>query len=137
MSPAAQARLIRRLIDKIKKSSAALTDVRYEGPEGAEAVVVSYGITSRVTLPAVAEARARGHKIGVLRLRVVWPFPEHVIRDLATRTRAFVVPELNMGQIVHEVERCAGGTKVVSVPHAGGTVHDPNVIRDAILEALR
>jgi 2-oxoglutarate/2-oxoacid ferredoxin oxidoreductase subunit alpha len=42
-----------------------------------------------------------------------------------------------MGQIVHEVERCAGGTKVVSVPHAGGTVHDPNVIRDAILEALR
>jgi len=99
--------------------------------------VVSYGITSRVTLPAVAEARARGRRIGVLRLRVVWPFPEHVIRDLATRVKAFVVPELNMGQIVHEVERCAGGTKVVSVPHAGGTVHDPNVIRDAILEALR
>ena len=137
MSAAAQARLVRRLIEKIKKSSAALTDVKHERLEDAEAVVVSYGITSRVMLPAVAEARARGHKIGVLRLRVVWPFPEHVIRDLATRIRAFIVPELNMGQIVHEVERCAGGTKVVSVPHAGGTVHDPNVIRDAILEALR
>ncbi|MBP1603101.1 MAG: 2-oxoglutarate ferredoxin oxidoreductase, alpha subunit [Acidobacteria bacterium] len=137
MSPAAQARLIRRLIDKIKTSAAALTDVQHEGLDDAEAVVVSYGITSRVTLPAVAEARARGRRIGVLRLRVVWPFPEHVIRDLATRVKAFVVPELNMGQIVHEVERCAGGTKVVSVPHAGGTVHDPNVIRDAILEALR
>ena len=137
MTPAAQARLIRRLIDKIKTSAAALTDVQHEGLDDAEAVVVSYGITSRVTLPAVTEARARGRRIGVLRLRVVWPFPEHVIRGLATRVKAFVVPELNMGQIVHEVERCAGGTKVVSVPHAGGTVHDPNVIRDAILEALR
>jgi 2-oxoglutarate ferredoxin oxidoreductase subunit alpha len=137
MSPNAQARLIRRLIDKIKKDVVALTDIQHEGLEDAEAVVVSYGITSRVTLPAVADARARGHKIGVLRLRMVWPFPEHVIRDLATRVKAFIVPELNMGQIVHEVERCAGGTKVVSVPHAGGTVHDPNVIRDAILEALR
>jgi 2-oxoglutarate ferredoxin oxidoreductase subunit alpha len=137
MSPAAQARLIRRLIDKVKKNAAALTDVEADGIDGAEAVVVAYGITSRVVLPAVTAVRAKGRRIGVLRPRVVWPFPERVIRDLATRVRAFIVPELNMGQIVLEVERCAGGTKVVSVPHAGGTVHDPNVIRDAILEALR
>jgi 2-oxoglutarate ferredoxin oxidoreductase subunit alpha len=137
MSPAAQARLVRRLIDKIKKAGSALTDVEAEELDGAEAVVVSYGITSRVVLPAVAAARAKGRRIGVLRPRIVWPFPEQTIRDLAARVKAFVVPELNMGQIVHEVERCAGGTKVVSVPHAGGTVHDPNVIRDAILEAVR
>ena len=137
MNAAGQARLVRRLIDKIKRNVPALTDVVEDGMDDAEAVVVSYGITSRVVLPAVAAARARGHRIGVLRLRVVWPFPEHVIRKLAARVRAFVVPELNMGQIVHEVERCAGGTRVVSVPHAGGTVHDPDVIRDAIVEALR
>jgi 2-oxoglutarate ferredoxin oxidoreductase subunit alpha len=137
MSPAAQSRLIRRLIDKIKTHAAALTDVETDGLDGAEAVVLSYGITSRVVLPAVAAARAKGRRIGVLRPRIVWPFPEQVIRDLATRVKAFIVPELNMGQIVHEVERLAGGTKVVSVPHAGGTVHDPNVIRDAILEAIR
>lgn len=137
MSPSAQARLIRRLIDKIKRSAVALTDVVEEGVDDAEAIVVSYGITSRVVLPAVAAARARGRKIGLLRLRIVWPFPEHRIRALAPHVKAFVVPELNMGQIVREVERCAGGTRVASVPHAGGTVHDPNVIRDAILEALR
>jgi 2-oxoglutarate ferredoxin oxidoreductase subunit alpha len=137
MTPAAQSRLIRRLIDKIKENAAALTDVEEDGLDGAEAVVVSYGITSRVVLPAVAAARAAGRRIGVLRPRIVWPFPERMIRDLATRVKAFVVPELNMGQVVHEVERCAGGTRVVGVPHAGGTVHDPNVIKDAILEALR
>jgi 2-oxoglutarate ferredoxin oxidoreductase subunit alpha len=137
MTPPAQARLIRRLIDKVKKNAVALTDVETDALDGAEAIVVSYGITSRVVLPAVAAARAAGRRIGVLRPRIVWPFPEHLIRDLATRVKAFVVPELNMGQIVHEVERCAGGTRVVSVPHAGGAVHDPNVIKDAILEALR
>ena len=137
MSPAAQGRLIRRLIDKIKKNAAALTDIETDGADDAEVVVVSYGITSRVMLPAVSEARALGRRIGVLRLRIAWPFPEHVIRDLATRVKAFVVPELNMGQMVREVERCAGGKRVVGVPHAGGTVHDPNVIKAAILEALR
>jgi 2-oxoglutarate/2-oxoacid ferredoxin oxidoreductase subunit alpha len=137
MNAAGQARLIRRLVDKIKKHATTLTDVVEDGVDGADAIVVSYGITSRVVLPAVTAARARGLKIGVLRLRVVWPFPEHVIRQLAIHAKAFVVPELNMGQMVHEVERCAGGKRVVSVPHAGGTVHDPNVIRDAIVEALR
>ena len=51
---------------------------------------------------------------------------------------AFVVPELNLGQVVLEVERCAAGTcRVVSVPHAGGAVHCPDVICQAIVEAAR
>jgi 2-oxoglutarate ferredoxin oxidoreductase subunit alpha len=137
MNAAGQARLIKRLIDKIKKNLPAITDVVEDGTAGAEAIVVSYGITSRVVLPAVTALRAKGRKIGLLRLRTVWPFPEELIRTLARQTRAFVVPELNMGQMVREVERCAGGTRVVSVPHAGGTVHNPAVIGEAILEALK
>jgi 2-oxoglutarate ferredoxin oxidoreductase subunit alpha len=43
-----------------------------------------------------------------------------------------------MGQMVREIERSAGGrAKVVSVPHAGGSVHHPEVILKAILEAAR
>ena len=137
MTVPGQAKLLGRLIDKIKKNAVALTDVVADGLEDADAVVVSYGITSRVALPAIAALRAEGLKIGSLRLRAVWPFPEHVIRELATHVKAFVVPELNMGQIVREVERFAGGARVVSVPHAGGTVHNPTVIEQAIREALR
>ena len=52
--------------------------------------------------------------------------------------KAFVVPELNLGQMVHEVERAAAGrAAVIPVTHAGGTVHDPDVILKAILEAAR
>jgi|ERR1035437_2759497 hypothetical protein len=39
--------------------------------------------------------------------------------------------------MVHEVERHAAGlAKVISVPHAGGTVHKPEVILQAILQAV-
>jgi 2-oxoglutarate ferredoxin oxidoreductase subunit alpha len=83
-------------------------------------------------------ARAQGIKAGIFRLISAWPFPEQHIRDLAGRVKAFVVPELNMGQMVQEVERhAAGRAKTISVPHAGGTVHKPEVILQAILEAAR
>jgi 2-oxoglutarate/2-oxoacid ferredoxin oxidoreductase subunit alpha len=137
MNAAAQSSLVQRLCDKIRLNVAAISDVVEDGTADAEAVVVAYGITSRVVLPAVNALRSEGRRIGLLRLRTVWPFPEQRVRELAGRVRAFVVPELNLGQIVHEVERCAGGTRVVSVPHAGGTVHNPDVIKTAIVEALR
>jgi 2-oxoglutarate ferredoxin oxidoreductase subunit alpha len=101
-------------------------------------VVMSYGITSRVCMRSIREARAQGLKVGHLRLLVVWPFPEKLIRSLAKNVRGIVFPEVNLGQVVLEAERCAGGQcKVVAVPHAGGAVHDPQSITDAILEAAR
>ena len=49
-----------------------------------------------------------------------------------------VFPELNLGQMVLETERAvAGKIPVVGVPHAGGTVHDPQTILDKILEVAR
>jgi 2-oxoglutarate ferredoxin oxidoreductase subunit alpha len=68
----------------------------------------------------------------------VWPFPEKRIRELAPKVKAFVVPELNMGQVVLEVERCAGGAcQTIGVPHPGGTVHKPAEILAAIEKGVR
>jgi 2-oxoglutarate/2-oxoacid ferredoxin oxidoreductase subunit alpha len=53
---------------------------------------------------------------------------------LAPKVKAFVVVEMNLGQIVYEVERCAGGTKTVLIPHAGGNVHAPEEILEIIRE---
>ena len=87
---------------------------------------------------AIDLARDRGLKVGKLRLITAWPFPDKKIADLAASVRAFVVPELNLGQIVREVERAAGGrAKTVAVPHAGGGVHSPYEILRAIVEATR
>jgi 2-oxoglutarate ferredoxin oxidoreductase subunit alpha len=76
--------------------------------------------------------------VGLLKLVTVWPFPEERIRQLAGKVKAFVVPELNMGQMVLEVERCAHGeARVVPVPHPGGEIHLPADILDAIRNAMR
>jgi len=138
MNAGCQDGLVRRLVDKVRKNADKIQQFDADQLEGADVVVISYGITSRVTMRSVQEARARGVKVGHLRLIVVWPFPETLIRKLATQVRGLVVPEINLGQMVLEVERCAGGhCKVVPVPHAGGAVHDPALITEAIVEAAR
>src|SRR5262249_12988194 len=105
---------------------------------GADVIVVSYGITSRVAQRAIELARDSGLRVGKLRLITCWPFPEKRIRELAATAKAFVVPELNLGQMVREVERAAGGkAKTIVVPHAGGSVHRPEDILKAIVEANR
>ena len=69
---------------------------------------------------------------------VVWPFPEKRIRELSKKVKAFVVPEINYGQMVYEVERCScGRAKVVLVPHGGGWVHDPEDILYAIKRVVK
>jgi 2-oxoglutarate/2-oxoacid ferredoxin oxidoreductase subunit alpha len=138
MTPPAQDKLVHRLQNKIRAGSDRITLFEEEHTDDADVIVVSYGITSRVAQRAVELARARGIKTGKFRLITAWPFPEKQIRDLATRAKALVVPELNMGQMVREVERAAAGRcRVVSVPHPGGGVHRPNEILSAILEASR
>lgn len=133
MTVGAQEKLIRRLLNKLKLNADKIVEYQEDQVEGADIVVVTYGITSRVAIPAIEQARREGLKVGHLRLVVVWPFPEKRIARLAEKINGFVVPELNYGQIVREVERCAAGMAPVTlVPHAGGTVHNPKDIYDAI-----
>jgi 2-oxoglutarate ferredoxin oxidoreductase subunit alpha len=138
MTPVVQQKLVARLQNKIRSAADRIALYEEEATENADVIVVSYGITSRVAQRAIDLARERGLRVGKLRLITVWPFPEKKIRELAAHTKAFVVPELNLGQMVHEVERAAAGkAKTVLVPHAGGSVHRPEDILAAIQEAAR
>jgi 2-oxoglutarate ferredoxin oxidoreductase subunit alpha len=134
--PAVQERLVHRLIKKISANRADIIRVESDGLDDAEVVVVAYGITARVAQWPVEMARAEDIKVGWLKLVTVWPFPEDLVRQLAQHVRAFVVPEINYGQIALEVERCAGGhARTILVPHAGGDIHEPQVVLEAIREA--
>jgi 2-oxoglutarate ferredoxin oxidoreductase subunit alpha len=136
MNAATQDKLVRRLMRKIRDHAEDLVDVQADFLDDAEIVVVSYGITSRIAKSAVDAARQRGLPAGHLRLRVVWPFPANRIRELCPRAKVFIMPELNMGQMVIELERAVGRqAKVVSMPHAGGSVHEPEAILKTIIEA--
>ena len=130
--------VVPHLVNKIKNNADKIIITEEDQVDDAEIVVISYGITSRVAIRAVQLARKAGMKIGTLRLKTVWPFPEKRIRQLAKKIKAFVVPEINYGQVVLEVERCAEGkAPAIHVPHCGGWVHDPNDILKAIKEAAK
>jgi len=133
-----QKRMVPRLLDKITQNAKAISKFEEINTDDAEVIVLCYGITSRVALKATEMARDKGIKVGFLRLQVVWPFPEWRIRELAAQVKGFVVPEINMGQVVLEVERIvAGQTKTVLVPHPGGEVHDPETIIAGIEEVIK
>jgi 2-oxoglutarate ferredoxin oxidoreductase subunit alpha len=139
MNVETQRRLVTRLLEKIRRDAAALARNEESLLDDAEVIVIAYGITARVAMRAVQMARERGVRAGLLRPIVVWPFPEKRLRELAAlkRVAAFVVAELNCGQVFYEVERCvAGRVPVLLEPHAGGTVHKPEQILDAILRCL-
>jgi 2-oxoglutarate/2-oxoacid ferredoxin oxidoreductase subunit alpha len=138
LTTARQDTLVRRLWDKVATAREELASYEEEGVEGADVVVISYGITSRIAQRAAQLAEEKGLKVGRLRLITVWPFPEQRIREIAKSVKALVVPELNLGQISLEVERCAAGAAaVLPVTHAGGSVHDPKVILAAIEKGAR
>lgn len=81
--------------------------------DDAEIVVVAYGITARAARRAVEEARERGVRAGLFRPRTLWPFPDAELRALASRVRAIVVAEMNLGQLLLEVERVVAGRAAV------------------------
>ncbi|HLY18435.1 MAG TPA: 2-oxoacid:acceptor oxidoreductase subunit alpha [Bryobacteraceae bacterium] len=138
MTVEVQDRLVRRLVSKTEKVAAEEALFEAEGLEDAEVVVVSYGITSRVAEKALRLAREQGVRAGKFRLVTAWPFPAGPLVERTRAARAFVVPELNLGQMVHEVERVIGhARRVIPVSHAGGSVHQPEQILAAILEAAR
>ena len=135
MSAECQQELVPRLMEKINKNADRIVRFEQANLDGAEVVVISYGITSRVARAAIQKARDEGRAVGELRLITLWPFPEQKVRDLASAVKGFVVPEINLGQMSLEVERCAAGrARTVHVPHAGGWVHDPEQIYSALVE---
>jgi 2-oxoglutarate ferredoxin oxidoreductase subunit alpha len=135
MTAEAHVKLVTRLVEKIRRQRFHIYDVEQRGVDTAEIAVLSYGISARIATRAIHLARERGLKVGLLRLKTVWPFPEERIRSLSRRLKGFVVPEINLGQMVREVERCAvDRCRVALVPHAGGAMHHPEEIVQAIVE---
>ncbi len=127
---------VSRLMEKITANREDIIELETDKLRNAEVVVVSYGISARTSLWPIEQAREEGIKVGYLRLITVWPFPEDTISKLAAKVNAFVVPEINMGQITREVERCAAGkAQVFGVHKPGGDILDPGDVLDTIRKA--
>jgi 2-oxoglutarate ferredoxin oxidoreductase subunit alpha len=131
-SSEAQTKLVRRLCDKIGENTDKIVKVDRVSLEDAEVGVVAYGIVARAALSAIRKARDQGIKAGLLRLVTLWPFPEKQVSEMAKQVKTIVVPEMNCGQLVREVERAAKATPVTFLGKLGEDPHTPAEILQAI-----
>ncbi|NWF87236.1 2-oxoacid:acceptor oxidoreductase subunit alpha [Candidatus Bathyarchaeota archaeon] len=127
-----QERLVKRLCDKIRRNTDKIIRVEEIMLDDADIVVIAYGIVARAALSAVKKAREKGIKAGLLRTITLWPFPQNQIAKIEEHAKKIIVPEMNCGQMVREVERAAKSTLVVFLSKLGEEPHTPMEIFEAI-----
>lgn len=114
---------------KIEEAIDDITLVKRDLQEGAEILVISYGVTSRSAAVAIRTARAEGRKVSSLVIQSIWPLPEKAILAAMQGVKKVVVPEMNLGQYVLEIERLAPrDVEVVSVCRMDTTLISPEQI---------
>lgn len=129
---------MRRLMRKIDRFRDDIVKYDTLFAEDAEVLVVSYGSVARSSTRAVKDARARNIKAGHFRPITLWPFPDKELEKIARKVKTIIVPELNCGQLVQEVERAVHGkAKVVSATLVNGDLFHPNEILEKITQEVR
>ncbi len=132
-----QIELITRLSEKIKRNADKIIDLERVQLDDAEIGVIAYGTPSRSAKRAIRMAREEGIKVGLLRLKTVWPFPERAIMDLASEVKHIIVAEQNLGQVYHMVKAYAGTTPVRLMAKPAGMPQLPEEIFDVIKEVAK
>ena len=126
--------LYKRITNKIKKAVDDIVKFQTYYLDDADVAVIAYGSESRSALEAVRRAREEGIKAGLLKLITVWPFHDELIKSVAERVNKIVVPEMNLGRYVNEIERASECmAEVKSLPLNNGRMHTS----DEILHGIR
>ncbi len=128
---AVHARLVDRINRKILDHRDEIVDVDPFELDDAEVALVAYGFTGRSAIAAARMLRREGKKVGLARLRTIWPFADREIEDLGGSVRRIVVPEMNRGQVAGLVRQHTG-TDVVPLCQTDGEVIEPEAIVDVV-----
>ncbi len=118
--PVVHRRMVERLNAKINNHADDIVEVENHNVDDCDVGVVSYGCTSRAVYEAVELAEADGIKVGHVRLKTIWPFADKAVERLGRNAKKIVVPEMNLGQVVREVQRVACKSKVIPLNKIGG-----------------
>ena len=104
--------------------------------EDAEICIAAFGIAARVAKNAIAEARGKGIKVGMIRPITLWPFPTKAFEKAAEKAHTFISVELSMGQMIEDVKlatKCKGEYMLCS--RVGGMIPSPEEVLAAIEKA--
>lgn len=133
--PQIHARLVRRITDKILLNAEDIVDTDEFFLDDAAVAVLCYGFTARSSLRAVNGLREEGYKVGLMRLKTLWPFPHEKLRQLNEMVKKVFVPEMNRGQLAGEAmkyTRC----EVLSFCQTNGEIIPPELIRKELKRLL-
>lgn len=137
-TPAKIDQMLRRLNRKLDRHADKILRVDEDFDEKARVGVVSYGSTARSAARAVHLAREEGIPVSILSILTMWPFPEEAIRRMGESVPDIVVPEMNLGQVAHEVEWAVRGkARVHGVTRIDGEPIHPHQILDMIRKAVK
>lgn len=121
--PTVQKKLMERLQRKFTDNIEKITEYEEYQMEDADLCVVCFGTEARAVKSAVNKARGKGLKVGLLRMKTVWPFPEFLFEELKKRVKKVIVSEGNFGQYYHAVREII--PDVVPFLAYSGKVHTP------------
>jgi 2-oxoglutarate ferredoxin oxidoreductase subunit alpha len=129
--------MMERLRKKISYNIRDLVQIESRDMEDAKIAIFAAGITARSAKSAVAAARAEGIPVGLLRPLTIWPFPDDAVRKMLRNVETVIVPELNQGQLIHEIQRLTKDkldSDIIPIQRADGTLITPSDILEVIRE---
>jgi 2-oxoglutarate ferredoxin oxidoreductase subunit alpha len=124
-----------RLNTKLDKYRDEIIQYEETYTEDAKIGIVSYGSSSRSARNALQKARDNNISAGMIRIQTLWPFPTEAIYEFSKQVSHIIVPELNLGQIAHEVEHAVkGNAEVLKINRISGEPINPDEIYAVIKE---
>ncbi len=127
---------INRLCHKIEDHVDEIAEIEQLECADADCVIIAYGAVARSAQEALEELRQQGLKVGLLRLKTIWPFPAAQIREICGNKKQVVMPEMNMGQLAVEAKAALRGIPFLSVNQVNGRLITPATIKQAVESKL-
>ena len=113
-------------------------EVQYEmyRTEDADLVFVAYGTVSRIVKTTVDQMREEGYKVGLIRPKTLWPFPNKAFNEIPNAKNLLVV-EMSLGQMVDDVKlACECKLPVDFYGRSGGMIPSPSEIANKAQELI-
>lgn len=119
-SPKNHQRMTELRAEKIQRITEMIPKTEIDGPEEGELLFVGWGGTYGAIRTAAQRLRKEGRAVAHVHLRHLRPLPPD-LGEILTKYKRIIVPELNMGQLLHELRATyqipmAGLNKVEGLP---------------------
>lgn len=104
--------------------------------EDADLVFVAYGTVSRIVKTTIESMRKEGYKVGLIRPKTLWPYPNEAFKKIPNAKNLLVV-EMSLGQMIDDVKlACECKLPVHFYGRSGGMIPVPSDIAQKAKEIM-